>query len=92
MRLRQLLTAVASLLCIAAVARNNPATPTVEIPDYSAYIRTPAAPLTPRINSAKVFGVRPGAEILYTIAATGERPMKFTASILLQSPQEAVLR
>ena len=88
MRLRQLLTAVASLLCIAAVARNNPATPTVEIPDYSAYIRTPAAPLTPRINSAKVFGVRPGAEILYTIAATGERPMKFTASSL---PAEVTL-
>ena len=53
--------------------------PTVNIPDYSAYILTPPAPATPRINSAKVFGVHPNAEILYTIAATGERPMTFSA-------------
>ena len=72
-------------LCATTVAmgKNNknavaaPAAP--QIPDYSAYILTPPAPLTPRINSAKVFGVRPNAEILYTIAATGERPMTFSA-------------
>ena len=58
----------------APVAENQ-----VVIPDYSAYILTPPAPETPRINSAKVFGVRPGAEILYTIAATGVRPMVFSA-------------
>jgi alpha-galactosidase len=44
-----------------------------------AVILTPKSPPTPRINSAKVFGVRPGAPFLFTIAATGDRPMTFTA-------------
>jgi alpha-galactosidase len=43
------------------------------------YILTPPAPATPRINGANVFGVRPGSPFLFTIAATGERPMKFSA-------------
>ena len=30
---------------------------------------------SPRINGARVFGVRPGPPFLFTIAATGERPM-----------------
>jgi alpha-galactosidase len=41
------------------------------------YILTPAAPATPRINGASVFGVRPSSPFLFTIPATGERPMKF---------------
>jgi alpha-galactosidase len=42
------------------------------------YILTPPAPATPRINGPNVFGVRPGSPFLYTIPATGERPMKFS--------------
>jgi alpha-galactosidase len=42
------------------------------------YILTPAAPATPRINGANVFGVRPGSPFLFTIPATGERPMTFS--------------
>ena len=42
-------------------------------------ILNPKPPPQPRINGARVFGVRPGHPILYTIAATGERPMKFSA-------------
>ena len=42
------------------------------------YILTPAAPATPRINGANVFGVRPGSPFLFTIPATGERPMEFS--------------
>jgi alpha-galactosidase len=42
------------------------------------YILTPPAPATPRINGADVFGVRPGSPLLYTIPATGERPMEFS--------------
>ena len=49
----------------------------VEIPDLSAYILTPLPARTPRISGAKVFGLRPGSKCLYTIAATGDRPMKF---------------
>ena len=46
------------------------------------YILTPAAPATPRINGANVFGVRPGSPFLFTVPATGERPMKFSAQNL----------
>ena len=46
------------------------------------YILTPPAPATPRINGANVFGVRPGSPLLFTIPATGERPMKFSAKNL----------
>ncbi|MEZ0484651.1 NPCBM/NEW2 domain-containing protein [Fibrella aquatica] len=43
------------------------------------YILTPPPAKTPRINSAAVFGATPGNPVLYTIAATGERPMTFAA-------------
>ena len=43
------------------------------------YILTPKTGDFPRINSAKVFGVRPGSPFQYLIAATGSRPMKFSA-------------
>jgi alpha-galactosidase len=46
------------------------------------YILTPTPPATPRINGASVFGVRPGSPFLFTIPATGERPMKFSAKHL----------
>jgi alpha-galactosidase len=46
------------------------------------YILTPPAPATPRINGADVFGVRPGSPFLFTIPATGERPMTFSAADL----------
>ena len=43
-------------------------------------ILTPPSAPTPRINGARVFGVRPGSPVLFTIAATGDRPMKFSAT------------
>jgi len=43
------------------------------------YILTPVPAPEPRINNPKVFGVRPGSPFLFTIAATGERPMTFAA-------------
>ena len=42
------------------------------------YILTPPDPATPRINGQDVFGVRPGSPFLFTIPATGERPMTFS--------------
>jgi alpha-galactosidase len=47
--------------------------------DNSSSILTPPAPLAPRINGAAVFGVRPGNPFLYTIPATGDRPMEYSA-------------
>jgi alpha-galactosidase len=69
---------LALALCFAlhnlrAADTNAPAAP---------YILTPAAPAAPRINGASVFGVRPGSPFLFTIPATGERPMKFSATKL----------
>src|ERR1017187_6773294 len=55
-----------------------PVTNTVVAP----YILTPPAPATPRINGPDVFGVRPGSPFLYTIPATGDRPMTFSAKNL----------
>ncbi|HUC86696.1 MAG TPA: NPCBM/NEW2 domain-containing protein, partial [Candidatus Acidoferrales bacterium] len=46
------------------------------------YILTPTPPATPRINGANIFGVRPGSPFLFTIPATGERPMTFSAKTL----------
>jgi alpha-galactosidase len=40
-------------------------------------ILTPKPAPAPRINGARVFGVRPGSPFLFTIPATGERPMTF---------------
>lgn len=50
-----------------------------EVPDYSAYILTPKEGDVPKINGAKVFGARPGSEFLYSVPATGVRPMTFSA-------------
>jgi alpha-galactosidase len=43
------------------------------------YILTPKPAATPRINGAKVFGVRPGSPFQYMVSATGDRPMTFSA-------------
>ena len=43
------------------------------------YILTPLPGKEPRINGAVLYGQRPGKPFLYTIAATGNRPMSFKA-------------
>jgi alpha-galactosidase len=42
-------------------------------------VLTPRPGPAPRINGAKVFGVRPGSPFLFTIPATGERPLRYEA-------------
>src|SRR5438045_2565024 len=69
-----------AILCAAALwlsAANAQETPGA---DLSRYILTPPAPTTPRINGPKVYGQRPGRPFLYTIPATGDRPMSFSAN------------
>ena len=51
-------------------------------PVEPAIILTPVAAAKPRINGAPIFGVRPGSPFLFTIAATGDRPMTFAVSDL----------
>lgn len=43
------------------------------------YILTPPESPEPKIHGAKVFGVHPGNPFLFKVAATGKRPMTFTA-------------
>ena len=45
-------------------------------------ILTPKAPASPRINGARIFGVRPGHPIVWRLPVTGERPLELSASNL----------
>jgi alpha-galactosidase len=51
-------------------------------PREEAIVLTPAPPPQPRINGARIFGVRPGHPFLFTIPATGVRPMKYSVKSL----------
>ena len=66
---------------VAAAIGSDPRIAAVQADEESQILTPPPAP-QPRINGAKVFGVRPGRPLLYTIAATGRRPMKFSAANL----------
>jgi alpha-galactosidase len=48
----------------------------------AAVVLTPKQSPKPRINGARVFGVRPGSPFLLTVPATGERPMTISAKNL----------
>jgi alpha-galactosidase len=56
-----------------------------ELTPSKPYILTPKPSPKPQINGPKVFGLRPGHPVLFTIPATGERPMKFSAEGLPSS-------
>ncbi len=53
---------------------------TILITDETPYICTPLAPAEPRINGASITAARPGKPFLFTIPATGSRPMVFEAT------------
>lgn len=70
-------------LCLVAwqgvvVAETNAPAPA----PVAAEILTPKPPATPRITGPKIFGVRPGNPFLFTVTATGDKPMNFTADNL----------
>ena len=52
------------------------------------YILTPPAPQTPRYNGPLVFGVRPGSPVVFRLAFSGEKPMKYSVEGL---PEGVVL-
>lgn len=73
-----------AVLALLFIAINHSALAAVYVPanpvsDEAATILTPAPSPKPRINSTPIFGVRPGSPFLFTIAATGDRPMTFSA-------------
>jgi len=51
-------------------------------PREPAIVLTPKSGPRPRINGPKVLGARPGAPFLFTVPATGERPLTFGADHL----------
>jgi len=42
-------------------------------------VLTPPVAKEPRINGADIWGVRPGSPVIFRVATSGERPMKFSA-------------
>ena len=64
------------LVAMAVGGSSGPAS-AAEPASAGAVILTPKAPETPRVNGPGVFGVRPGSPFLYSIPATGLRPMTF---------------
>jgi hypothetical protein len=48
----------------------------------SQLIRTPPVSPKPRINGARIFGARPGAPFLFTIVASGQKPLRFSVTDL----------
>ncbi len=48
----------------------------------TAVILTPQPKAVPRINGARVFGARPGTPFLYAVAATGQKPLHYSAQNL----------
>lgn len=51
---------------------------------FTKYILTPQAPATPHINNALVYGVSPEKPVILRVAASGEKPMKYSAKNLPQ--------
>jgi alpha-galactosidase len=56
--------------------------PLLGAPQTERVVLTPKPGAMPRINGARVFGVRPGSPFLFMIPATGERPMEFAVDNL----------
>lgn len=52
---------------------------TTKADSLNAYILTPPSPETPRINGAKIVGVRPGSDFLFKVSASGKQPITFFA-------------
>src|SRR4030042_3324451 len=54
----------------------------IDSPKEEPVLLTPRPSRKPRINGAKIYGVRPGRAFLYRMPATGQRPMRFTVENL----------
>lgn len=70
--------------CDARIVLNEPLTREEIVLKYPSdpYILTPPVKSTPRVNGPSIFGVRPRHPVLYTVAASGDRPMVFSADRL----------
>ncbi|WP_083227727.1 putative Ig domain-containing protein [Mucilaginibacter sp. PPCGB 2223] len=69
------LPACLALICVLAAPEITNAQTAVT--DNSAYILTPKAGPEPHINGPKIFGVRPGHPVLFTVPVSGNKPVQF---------------
>jgi alpha-galactosidase len=68
-------------LAVAALAVSLPAQPTpAAAPDLGSFILTPPPAHNPRLTGAAIYGERPASPFLFTVTATGDRPMTFSAT------------
>lgn len=83
--MKNLLQIVLVVLLVSCASKQ----PEVYNPKYGEgkFILTPKEKEIPRINGASVFGVRPGSPFLYTIPASGKRPIKFSVKGLPEGLQ-----
>lgn len=74
------ITIIMMLLTVATyVFSSVGSTPPPEGSTDERIILTPPPPHEPRVNCAKVFGLRPGSECQFLVATSGDRPMTFSA-------------
>jgi len=67
----------AMLICSSSFAQIPNQNGAFTVKEEAKIILTPKPGPEPRINGTKIFGVRPGSLFLFTIAATGDKPMKY---------------
>jgi alpha-galactosidase len=80
---RPLISAVLALAAGGLAGQGAAPAPPTQAPEATAAaILTPPSPPTPRINGPRIFGVRPGDPFLFSIPASGSRPMRFSAADL----------
>src|SRR5438093_5905944 len=82
MKLRLIAFLAAAGLADAGLEVNGETPVAINRPHEPAMILTPKPWPAPRINGPKVFGVRTGSPFFFAVAATGERPMEFSADDL----------
>ena len=80
--LSNILTNVTERLLISATFKETQTKKTITLTKTTPYILTPSSSAFPKINSAKVFGVRSGSPVLYKIAVTGDKPLKYSVENL----------
>lgn len=85
MRRRSFVALTLTIVCLAGQNVLGAQTKSEDVGAAERIVFTPKPPATPRINGAKVFGVRPGRPLLFTIPATGQRPMEFSVDGLLKT-------
>lgn len=73
---------VVALGLLVSLGLSNAAPRSAQSLNEEAVVLTPKPSRKPRINGARIFGVRTGSPFFFTIPATGDRPMTFAAGSL----------